>query len=349
MSLVSVIIPVYNAEKSLSKCIDSIINQTYRTIEILLINDGSTDNSSNICDCYGYKDARIKVIHLKNKGVANARNTGIDVAKGKYIQFVDSDDWLEEDAIEEALKAIELNKADMVIFGFIRHLTPQNYSEYKLSDSFLNTLKKEEIFKKLGSLINNEMFNSVWNKLYKRAIIVDKDIRFNVDYQNGEDFMFNMDYIKHINSISICKKCLYHYNNTQQSLSKSLSLKKFLSIKSAYDIYRMELQNNNFYNKESSKLYEQYYLKNIFMMIVDIYRNRKKVNFNYEQIIIDLFIDESIKSSLKIVEPEYMYLKIFVLILKSKNIKMLKLYLMAINSIFTYRQKVALKLYRNGK
>lgn len=337
MSLVSIIIPVYNAEDLLSRCINSIINQSHSRIEIILINDGSTDNSGSICDHYGNLDTRIRVVHLKNKGVANARNKGIELAKGEYIQFVDSDDWLEEDTIEQTLGTLIRDKSQMIIFGYFRHFSLENYKECKLNNA--NVLNKEEIFKQLGFLMNNEMFNSVWNKLYKKNILMENNVEFNVLYQNGEDFMFNMEYIKFINNMSLYNKCFYHYNNTQQSLSKSRSIKKFKSIKSAYDQYRPDLENISLYSEQSRRLYEQYYLKNIFIMLVDIYRSRKKVNYDYRQILLNMFKDEAIKKSLSIADPDYYYLKLFIYILKSKNIGLFKSYLLTIDLILRLKQK----------
>lgn len=116
--LISIIVPVYNVEKYLNKCIDSIINQTYKNIEIILVDDGSTDNSGKICDEYLLRDSRIKVIHKNNGGLSSARNEGINISSGEYIGFVDSDDWVEPNMYEEMYKKILYSNADIVDCGY---------------------------------------------------------------------------------------------------------------------------------------------------------------------------------------------------------------------------------------
>ena len=120
MNKVSIIIPVYNVQKYLRKCLDSIVNQTFKNIEIIIINDGSSDNSLNICKEYSKKDKRINIINKHNEGVSKARNTGLLYATGEYISFIDSDDWVEQNMIEELYNSITSNKADLCICNFIK-------------------------------------------------------------------------------------------------------------------------------------------------------------------------------------------------------------------------------------
>ena len=117
-NLISIIVAIYNVDQYLEQCIDSIINQSYKNLEIILVNDGSTDNSKNICDYYSEIDKRIKVVHKKNGGVSSARNTGIDIATGDYIAFVDSDDYLELNMYETMINNLEQNQCDMGVCGY---------------------------------------------------------------------------------------------------------------------------------------------------------------------------------------------------------------------------------------
>lgn len=117
---ISIIVPIYNVEKYLQKCVDSILCQTYKNLEIILVNDGSPDNCPAICDEYAKKDKRIKVIHKQNGGVSSARNAGLDVATGKYVQFVDSDDWVEPEYSKTMINLIEENNCDLGICGYIK-------------------------------------------------------------------------------------------------------------------------------------------------------------------------------------------------------------------------------------
>ena len=120
--LISIIIPVYKVEPYLRKCLDSVVQQTYRNLEIILVDDGSPDSCGAICDEYATKDERITVIHQENKGLSAARNAGLDIATGDYIQFVDSDDWIEPDALATVLSIAEDHHVDIVCFGFNKHL-----------------------------------------------------------------------------------------------------------------------------------------------------------------------------------------------------------------------------------
>ena len=178
--LVSIVVPIYNVEKYLNRCIENLINQTYRNVEIVLVNDGSTDSCPQICDEYAKKDSRIKVIHKENQGPGVARNTGIENATGDYICFFDSDDYIESDTIEKCVLEITSNDADMVIFGH-DCITPNGNCIYNGKP---NTPKKtfcgEEITQRLlpislsVDMESGEDWNlplSPWNKMYSLELI----------------------------------------------------------------------------------------------------------------------------------------------------------------------------------
>ena len=165
--LVSIIIPVYNAEKYLEECLESVVNQTYHNLEIILIDDGSTDKSGKICDEYAQKDSRIKVIHKQNEGISQARNIGIEMAKGEYIQFVDSDDYVDLDLVETAYSLARKNEADIVCFS---HYTVKE-SENEIiqeSEDILKVLSPMEALKEL--LLDRKIRNFPWEKLWKRKL-----------------------------------------------------------------------------------------------------------------------------------------------------------------------------------
>ena len=141
MPKISVIVPVYNVEKYLRKCIESILNQTFREFELILVDDGSTDSSGKICDEYALKDSRIKVIHKENGGASSARNAGLDVAKGEYIGFVDSDDWIEMDMYGELYRLIKENNTDISVCG-INNIKDIKYKNENLKEK-IQIIKKE--------------------------------------------------------------------------------------------------------------------------------------------------------------------------------------------------------------
>lgn len=182
--LVTVIVPVYNVECYLDKCISSIVHQSYKNLEIIMIDDGSTDASSEICDKWAVKDKRIHVIHKQNGGLSDARNAGLAVATGEYISFVDSDDWIKPQFIETLMALLESDKADIAECG-VRYVDERGhilrercYPEKKAAKSKIEALK---------TLVKeNGIYQTVWNKLYKRDVL--KGILFEKGKYNEDDF-----------------------------------------------------------------------------------------------------------------------------------------------------------------
>lgn len=193
-AIVSIIIPVYNAKKYLSNTLDSVVKQTYKNLEIILVNDGSTDNSKDICESYAKIDKRIKVINKENGGVSSARNYGLALAKGEYISFVDSDDFLFEDMIETLVNDIQNTNAEIAVCGYW-HVTEKEYR------NIINRIKTEELTK-LEALYNpvNYFYSKtlmpfMWNKIFDRRLI--EKIRFDETIHYGEDYLFcAMAYMK---------------------------------------------------------------------------------------------------------------------------------------------------------
>ena len=208
---VSVIVPVYNAEEFLRRCVDSVLKQTYDNIELILINDGSADKSGVICDTYAEKDCRVRVVHQKNMGVSAARNAGIDLSTGDYLQFVDSDDYVDGNMTDTLVSAIERNSASLVICGYKmidaanRECIQSNYSEKEGLYSF------SEILNIFDDLCLNLVINTTWNKMYQAQIIKENSILFENNLDFGEDLSFNLEVIKKGISFEIISECLYNY------------------------------------------------------------------------------------------------------------------------------------------
>lgn len=216
--LISVIIPVYNVQRYLPRCIESIIKQTYQNIEIILVDDGSTDKSGKICDKYAKKDRRFVVIHKCNEGVSVARNAGIDVANGEYITFIDSDDWVRKDYVEVLYKAIDGN--DLVVSALKRiYFQSPKYkdNDIEIAYDFSQINNIEDYF-----FNDNIHWRGPCCKLYKSKTIKSHSIYFPEEIKAGEDSIFVLDYIYHCNSIIFIDKYLYFYNryNDNSALSK---------------------------------------------------------------------------------------------------------------------------------
>lgn len=204
MILISVIIPVYKAEKFISRCIDSILSQTYCDWELILVDDGSPDNSWKICDGYAEKDKRIKVIHKQNGGVSDARQAGLDVAKGEYIIHADPDDWVEPKMLEELLHKAEEENADMVICDVIWEYGTFSELHIECPTSFDN----ETI---LCDLFEGKIHGSCCNKLVKHSLFKQYNVKFPKGVQLREDLYVIASLLVHPIKVSYLNKAFYHY------------------------------------------------------------------------------------------------------------------------------------------
>lgn len=218
MDLISIVVPIYNVEKYLKKCIDSIINQTYKNLEIILVDDGSPDNCPKICDDYAKLDSRIKVIHKKNGGLSDARNNGIKNSTGKYISFIDSDDYIEQNMIEELYKAIKEGSQIAICnrLEYFESMNPPKFKKSFINDKNLLIMDKKEAISELCSFRFFDM--SAWAKLYKRNLF--NDIQFPIG-KLSEDYYIMYKLFDKCQKISYLNKPLYIYNQRQGSISKN--------------------------------------------------------------------------------------------------------------------------------
>jgi len=257
---ISVIVPVYNVEKYLKECVDSILNQTIKNLEIILVDDGSLDNSGTICDSYALKDERIKVIHKKNGGLSSARNAGLDNATGEYIMFCDSDDMFFPSSCEVMFNEIEKTKADYVIGNYI------NCDEdSKLWDNPVFNKEKYNNFKldikdyKKSFFIMN---SSACNKIYRKSFLDKLNLRF-VEKVPAEDAIFTTHCFIHSKNVYYTNEVMYIYRQRiNDSISTNLSYNYFIGISKAYKIIY-----ENF--KESNELgfYRCFYAKSMTYML----------------------------------------------------------------------------------
>lgn len=217
--MISIIVPVYNCEENLERCIQSIVNQSEPDIEIILVNDGSTDRSLKICNAYAKKDERIRVISQENGGVSKARNTGILAAKGTYLQFVDSDDYIHKDMCKILKKVMEVKEPDLIIAGF--HHLYLGRDIVKCPDKEMHCKTKEEFGDYFLELYEQGFLNMPWNKLYKKEQVVEL---FLEDISLGEDLLFNLAYLKRADKVSMVCEPLYYY--IQERGKANLSLGK---------------------------------------------------------------------------------------------------------------------------
>ena len=250
--MVSIIVPIYNAEQYLRRCVDSILNQEYTDFEVFLVNDGSTDSSGDICEEYGNKDTRVIVIQKENTGVSDSRNLALDRARGKYLQFLDSDDWITPDATRLFVRAAEEYGCDMVISDFYRvvgeRLSPKGDIEEE------GVLTREEFAAHMMENPADFYYGVLWNKLYRRDIVEEHKLRMDTDISWCEDFMFNLEYIRHARRFYALHTPIYYYVKTKGSLaSQGMNLSKTIKMKLTVFTYYKDFYKNVLDEEEYEK------------------------------------------------------------------------------------------------
>lgn len=308
---VSVIVPVHNAQTTLKRCVNSIIHQEYTDLELLLIDDGSTDGSGVLCDEFAAQDKRVTVIHKENSGVSDARNLGLSRARGTYLQFVDSDDWITPDATKRLVKTAEDNECDLVIADFYRVIGERLSPKGNIDEA--EAFSREKYAAYMMENPADFYYGVLWNKLFRREIVEKYQLRMDSSVSWCEDFMFNLEYIRHAKVFCAIQIPLYYYVKTKGSLvSQGMSFAKTVRMKRAvFDCYT-NFYKNIFSEEDYEKIRFQVYrflidaagdgtlsigakkLKNQLYIsmegigtegiLPEIYRNRKLLDYYLEPI-----------------------------------------------------------------
>ena len=228
---VSIIIPVYNAENFLARCVDSVLGQEYTEFELLLIDDGSKDKSGAMCDAYAASDSRVRVFHKENAGVSAARNQALSEARGTYIQFLDSDDWMTPDSTKLLVRAAEEGSCDLVIADFYRVVGERVSRKGDIEEE--GVMSPEEFAAHMMESPADYYYGVLWNKLYRRSIIEEHALRMNAEISWCEDFMFNLEYIRFAERITALHAPIYYYVKRKGSLvtTQGTSLTKTIQMK----------------------------------------------------------------------------------------------------------------------
>ncbi len=255
---VSIIIPIYNAEANLHRCIDSVLKQDYEDFELILMNDGSKDSSGSICDEYAGSDSRVRVIHKENSGVSDTRNQAISLARGEYLQFLDSDDWITPDATGLLVRTAIEHGCDMVISDFYRVVGERLSHKGDIQEDGL--LTREEFAVCMMGKPADFYYGVLWNKLYRRDIIVKYGLCMDKDISWCEDFIFNMEYIRHVKNVYALRVPIYYYVKTPGSLvSQGISISKTIRMKSTvfkcYNEFYKDVFNEEDYEKRRLQVY----------------------------------------------------------------------------------------------
>lgn len=243
--LVSVVLPIYNVEKYLNRCIESVVRQTYKKIEIILVDDGSPDGCPQKCDDWAKRDGRIKVVHKKNAGLGYARNTGIENASGEYICFFDSDDYIADDTIEKAYEAVKKENADIGIFGFstvdkngnvTNVIAPKTKCQKYVGENVLTTFLPDLISWNPDNGVATDLRMSAWTALYSMELIQKNSWRFVSEREIiSEDVYSLLDLYRDVKTVVVIPEAFYFYCENETSLTHSYKKDRYNRIKYFYE------------------------------------------------------------------------------------------------------------------
>lgn len=299
---ISFIVPVYNAEEYIEKCVNSIVNQTYKDIEVILVNDGSTDAGENKIQKIIDKHSNVRLINQDNGGPSKARNQGIRAATGYYISFVDADDRIDKDFALKMVNASRKGKCDLVISNYIE-------------ENRLGTINVD-IFKEYGSEIElgvdtcmKETLSGpgglVWGKLFKRSIIEEHCIQFDESHKMCEDLLFAVDFTIHIEKSAKCSECLYlHNKRNENSITANYKLEMLYKQIDIQMELKEKLAERNIWNNDNAKILN-YRFKDILQYSLDKVCNEKSIPYsNKIKNIEDIFLNEDIKYNISIMDGD---------------------------------------------
>lgn len=303
--LISIIVPIYNVSKYLDRCMDTILNQTYKNLEIIMVDDESPDDCGKKCDEYAKKDDRIVVIHKKNAGLGMARNSGLEIAKGQYVGFIDSDDYVSKDMFEKLYETLKENNAD-TCFGRYYDVdsngNAREAKEYYKRDLYQGNQVKELILGMIGSLPEDpgdvEIGMSVWKGLYSMELINKYNLKFPSEREFiSEDIVFHMEYLQKAQMVAACNNFGYYYCDNGASLTKSYKVDRFEKEKILYRKEVNELRKIFLTAEFEQRLYKSFLgrVRRCISQEANVNPNDKTVKFNIKQICKDELIQSIIK------------------------------------------------------
>lgn len=254
LPLVSIIIPIYNSEATLRRCVDSVLNQDYQETEVFLVDDGSEDSSYGICMDYAMRDERVRVFHKKQSGVSESRNQAMDRASGTYLQFVDSDDWISKNATRLMVDAAESTGSDMVITHFCRVKKKKVRAKGHIEN--FETMSRRQFAEYMMEKPANFYYGVLWNKLYRRDIMDRYQIRCATDLNWCEDFLLNLQYLCYAETITAIPYPAYYYVKTKNSLvARETSMQNTIRMKLfTFSYYKALYEQINLYEENKGKI-----------------------------------------------------------------------------------------------
>ena len=331
---VSIIVPVYNVENYIERCLNSLVNQTFKDIEIITINDGSTDKSLELINKYVKEDIRVSVIDLGDEGVSYCRNLGIEKANGKYIMFVDSDDWIDSNMIEAMYKKAEENKLDLVMCSYIREFKDHSKEKrFNLPEEIIykEDKVKNELLRKLVGPIKEELSNpemldalgTVWGKLYRADILKENKLKF-VDLNeigSAEDTLFNIFTFNYLSKVMFLNKHMYHYwRDNPKSVTSQYNPKLKEQRKVFFKYISDFIKENNFEQVFEEALNNRICTSVLGLGLIECSKNNKISRINKIKNIKIIINEEYIRNAYKNLELKYfsIHWRIFYFFIKNK-------------------------------
>lgn len=299
--------PVYNVEKYISKCIISILNQTYKNFELLIINDGSLDNSSKIAYTFIENDQRISIFNKKNGGLSDARNFGLLKAKGEFIYFIDSDDWIEANLIESAVKCIEITKSDLLIFGYFLDFEDENgiiTKRAKFNPSY-KLLENKTFPENFLSKNNMNLLGYAWNKLYRKDIIIKYNLSFDKDISLVEDILFNSKIFEVIDNVQFLDMPLYHYiHRPSPTLLKTFHENSFELILLKHNSLKCLFKNWNLTTEKANRILADNLISGISYCLINMFKYGGNMSYSIKyRYIFDMVHNKEVEKYILFFKP----------------------------------------------
>lgn len=350
---ITVIMPVYKVEKYVSKAIECILNQTFKNFEFIIVDDGTPDNSGKICDEYAQKDSRIQVIHQENAGAPAARNRAIDIAKGKYLYFMDSDDWAEPEMLQEMYDLAEKNEAELVVTGFYietYYSDDEKYTQIQTEEP-MDFLTQQSFRENAYKLFDKNLLYSPWNKLYSAKYMSDNNLKFPQTWM--DDFPFVLSFIRDVKKVVFNPKPYYHFMRARAE-SETAKYKSTLYEKREeehqwmLDLYKYWDIKDDAKKAAAREMVFRRYIERVVGCIENVTNPNCTLSKKERKAEIKRILNNpNVSEALKIAKPNSKYMKIMLLPVKWKNVTLCYLEGTLISRIKTKNVKLFAKLKAN--
>lgn len=343
---VSIIMPVYKVEEYVGKAIESIQAQTLTDWEFLIVDDGTPDKSGEICDAYAEKDSRIHVIHKENGGAPSARNMAIDIAKGEYMYFLDSDDWAEPTMLEDMYNLAKRDNAQLVVAGFYidTYYEKDKYvtDNYVVEDAVYAT--KEEFRENAYKLFDTNLLYTPWNKLFESKYIMENNLKFPTTF--WDDFPFNVSVVRNVERVTVTSRQYYHFLRARAESETTAYRPGMYEKREEEHGWMVNLYKEwNVDNAESKEMIARRYIERFIGCVENLTNPNSKMTYKEQRKQVKMMLGkEHVAQTLAIAKPRSLYMKILLIPIRWKNVTLTLLEAKVITFVKTKNTKLFTKL-----